>query len=58
MSGCRRYGNSELGVQAVSHVLELELSNSGGYMLASGMLATEGSWVDAATMRLLVKEEG
>lgn len=58
LSACRRYGNSELGVEAVSRVLELEPSNSAGYMLASSMYATEGLWVDAARMRALVKERG
>lgn len=58
LSACRNYGNSKLGAGevAVARVLELEPSNSGGYMLGSGMYAASGSWVDAARMRRLVKE--
>lgn len=58
LSACRRYGNSELGIQAVSQVLPLEPSNSAVYMLASNMFAAEGLWNDSARMRMLVKERG
>ncbi|KAK2978709.1 hypothetical protein RJ640_026927 [Escallonia rubra] len=58
LSACRKYGNSELGAVAASRVLELEPSNSAGYLLASNMYAAGGSWVDAARMRWLVKEKG
>ncbi|GFY94494.1 tetratricopeptide repeat (TPR)-like superfamily protein [Actinidia rufa] len=58
LSACRSCGNSELGVDAVSHILELEPSSSAGYLLASSMYAAGGSWVDAARMRWLVKERG
>lgn len=58
LSACRRYGNSELGIQAVSQVLQLEPSNSAVYMLASNMFAAEGLWNDSARMRMLVKERG
>nr|XP_017245179.1 PREDICTED: pentatricopeptide repeat-containing protein At2g17210 isoform X2 [Daucus carota subsp. sativus] len=58
LSACRRYGNSELGIQAVSQVLKLEPSNSSAYILASNMFAAKGLWNDSARMRLLVKEKG
>ncbi|GMY05289.1 pentatricopeptide repeat-containing protein At2g17210 [Fagus crenata] len=58
LSACRSHGNSKLGVGAVSRVLELEPLNSSGYLLASSMYASGGSWVDAARMRRLVKERG
>ncbi|KAL8092120.1 hypothetical protein AgCh_034421 [Apium graveolens] len=58
LSACRRYGNSELGIQAVSQVLPLEPSNPAVYMLASNMFAAEGLWNDSARMRMLVKERG
>ncbi|KAF8406708.1 hypothetical protein HHK36_008800 [Tetracentron sinense] len=58
LSACRSYGNSELGVGAAHRVLELEPSNSAGYLLASNMYAAGGFWGDAARMRWLVKERG
>ncbi|XP_059434273.1 pentatricopeptide repeat-containing protein At2g17210 [Corylus avellana] len=58
LSACRSHGNSELGAGAASHVLEMEPLNSAGYLLASNMYASGGSWVDAARMRRLVKERG
>ncbi|WCJ40011.1 Pentatricopeptide repeat-containing protein At2g17210 [Euphorbia peplus] len=58
LSACRNYGNSKLGEKAASRVLELEPLNSAGYLLASSMYGADGSWVDAARMRLLAKERG
>ncbi|XP_065869337.1 pentatricopeptide repeat-containing protein At2g17210 [Euphorbia lathyris] len=58
LSACRNYGNCKLGEKAASRVLELEPLNSAGYLLASGMYGADGSWVDAARMRLLGKERG
>ncbi|KAJ4715847.1 putative Pentatricopeptide repeat-containing protein [Melia azedarach] len=58
LSACRSYGNRELGEGAVSRILELEPQNSAGYLLASGMYAADGLWVDAARMRWLAKERG
>ncbi|KAL7211690.1 hypothetical protein ACSBR2_014528 [Camellia fascicularis] len=52
------HGNSELGSGAFSCILELEPSNSAGYLLASSMYLAGGLWVDAARMRWLVKERG
>ncbi|XP_059648083.1 pentatricopeptide repeat-containing protein At2g17210 [Cornus florida] len=57
LSACRSHGNSELGAGAVSRVLELEPSNSAGYLLASSMYAAAGLWNDASRMRWLVKEK-
>ncbi|XP_052180844.1 pentatricopeptide repeat-containing protein At2g17210 [Diospyros lotus] len=56
LSACRSQGNNQLGADALSHILELEPSNSAGYLLASSMYAANGSWVDAARMRWLAKE--
>ncbi|KAE8008888.1 hypothetical protein FH972_005359 [Carpinus fangiana] len=58
LSACRSHGNNELGTGAAFHVLEMEPLNSAGYLLASNMYASGGSWVDAARMRRLVKERG
>uniref|UniRef100_A0A7N2N073 Pentatricopeptide repeat-containing protein n=1 Tax=Quercus lobata TaxID=97700 RepID=A0A7N2N073_QUELO len=58
LSACKSHGNSKLGTGAISRVLELEPLNSSGYLLASSMYASGGSFVDAARMRRLVKERG
>ncbi|GAB2219269.1 hypothetical protein Droror1_Dr00006902 [Drosera rotundifolia] len=58
LSSCSRSGDSDIGAEAVSRVLELEPSNSAGYMLASNMHGVGGTWADAAKMRLLVKQRG
>ncbi|OMO86885.1 hypothetical protein COLO4_20878 [Corchorus olitorius] len=58
LSACRSHGNGELGIGALSHVLELEPMNSAGYLLGSSMYAAEGLWNDATRMRRLVKERG
>lgn len=58
LSACRSYGNRELGVGAVSRVIELEPLKSAGYLMGSSVYAEAGLWVDAAKMRRLVKERG
>lgn len=58
LSACRSYGNSVIGAEAASHILELEPKISAGYLLASSIYAAGGLWVDAASMRRLVKERG
>ncbi|KAK3195556.1 hypothetical protein Dsin_026866 [Dipteronia sinensis] len=60
LSGCRihHHGNRELGWKAARQILELEPLNSAGYLLASTMYGADGSWVEAAKMRLLAKRRG
>jgi pentatricopeptide repeat protein len=58
LSACRSYGLTELGKEAISRVLELEPSNSAGYLVASSMYAADGLWDDAARIRVLAKEKG
>ncbi|XP_072993481.1 pentatricopeptide repeat-containing protein At2g17210 [Typha latifolia] len=58
LSACRSHGNYELGQGAASRVLELEPSNSAGYLLALSLYAKGGLVEDSANMRLLMKEKG
>ncbi|KAL0382879.1 UNVERIFIED_CONTAM: Pentatricopeptide repeat-containing protein [Sesamum calycinum] len=58
LSACRNYENGKLTAGALSQILELEPSNSAGYLIASNMYATGGSWMDASRMRCLMKERG
>ncbi|KAL0451902.1 UNVERIFIED_CONTAM: Pentatricopeptide repeat-containing protein [Sesamum latifolium] len=51
LSASRNYENGKLTAGALSQILELEPSNSAGYLLASNMYATGGSWMDASRMR-------
>ncbi|KAK1560009.1 hypothetical protein Q3G72_021123 [Acer saccharum] len=59
LSGCRiHHGNRELGWKATRRILELEPLNSAGYLLASTMYGADGSWIEAAKMRLVAKRRG
>lgn len=58
LSACRTYDNRKLGEGAFSQILEMEPSNSGGYLLASSTFAAGGSWTDASGIRCLMKERG
>ncbi|KAL5856259.1 hypothetical protein ACOSQ4_006061 [Xanthoceras sorbifolium] len=59
LSACSRtHGNRDVGSKAASRILELEPLNSAGYLLASTMYRADGSWVEAAKMRLLAKRRG
>ncbi|KAL0403784.1 UNVERIFIED_CONTAM: Pentatricopeptide repeat-containing protein [Sesamum radiatum] len=58
LSASRNYENGKLTAGALSQILELEPSNSAGYLLASNMYAIGGSWMDASRMRCLMKERG
>ncbi|KAL7145464.1 hypothetical protein ABFS83_07G086000 [Erythranthe nasuta] len=58
LSACRNYEDREVSVGAVSRVLEMEPSSSAGYLLASNVYASMGSWNDASGMRCLMKERG
>lgn len=58
LSASKSYQNSEIGANAISRAIELDPSNSASYIVASGLYALGGSWVNAANMRQLVRERG
>uniref|UniRef100_A0A7N0UQ41 Uncharacterized protein n=1 Tax=Kalanchoe fedtschenkoi TaxID=63787 RepID=A0A7N0UQ41_KALFE len=58
LSACRSYGNYKLIPKIVSHLLELDPSNSAGYLLASSIHAANGTWEDAARLRSLANRGG
>ncbi|PIN15984.1 hypothetical protein CDL12_11365 [Handroanthus impetiginosus] len=58
LSACRNYESGKFIASALSQILELEPSSSAGYLLASNMYASGGSWLDASRMRYLMKERG
>ncbi|KAL9244803.1 hypothetical protein vseg_018529 [Gypsophila vaccaria] len=58
LSSCIRYRKAEIGEGAASKILELDPNGQSGYLLASNLHASTGSWINAAKVRRLVKERG
>ncbi|KAL9671131.1 hypothetical protein QQ045_008697 [Rhodiola kirilowii] len=58
LSACRSHGNFKLIPKVVSQLLELDPSDSAGYLLASSIHAANGTWEDAARLRSLAKKRG
>ncbi|CAI9113079.1 OLC1v1013615C1 [Oldenlandia corymbosa var. corymbosa] len=58
LSACRHSGDSEVGEGVLPHLLQLEPSVSAGYLLASNMYASGGSWSNAANLRSMMNENG
>ncbi|KAM1483272.1 hypothetical protein ACFXTO_035481 [Malus domestica] len=56
LSACISYRNNEVGLEVASRVPKLEPENSAGYLLALSIYAVNRLWIDAASMRRLVKE--
>ncbi|KAJ6793351.1 pentatricopeptide repeat-containing protein [Iris pallida] len=56
LSACRSHGDVELGQVAASRVLELEPTNSAGYLLASSMYAKGGLREEMASVRRSMRE--
>ncbi|KAJ4868232.1 Pentatricopeptide repeat-containing protein [Raphanus sativus] len=58
LSGCRVYGNMELGIVAAEKLFELIPEHDGTYMLLSNMYAATGKWEEAARVRKLMRDRG
>ncbi|KAI3922935.1 hypothetical protein MKW98_007066 [Papaver atlanticum] len=56
LSGCRTHGNRELGQWASKQLLQLVPENDAAYTLLSKIYSDEGSWDDAAKVRLVMNE--
>ncbi|KAI3902099.1 hypothetical protein MKW92_005564 [Papaver armeniacum] len=56
LSGCRTHGKRELGEWASKQLLELVPENDSTYTLLSKIYSDEGSWEDAAKVRLAMNE--
>ncbi|XP_026404431.1 pentatricopeptide repeat-containing protein At2g13600-like [Papaver somniferum] len=56
LSGCRTHGKRELGEWASKQLLELVPENDAAYTLLSKIYSDEGSWEDAAKVRLAMNE--
>ncbi|XP_078161463.1 pentatricopeptide repeat-containing protein At2g17210-like [Carex rostrata] len=58
LSACRSYEDCEVGPEAVTRVIQLEPSNSAGYLMASNMYAKHGLVDETAKLRSLIREKG
>ena len=51
LSGCRTYGDEELGSRAFENLPELAEAKPGAYVLLAKSYASGGRWVDAMNTR-------
>ncbi|XP_022138912.1 pentatricopeptide repeat-containing protein At3g09040, mitochondrial-like [Momordica charantia] len=58
LSGCRIYGNRELGQWAAEKLLSLAPQNDAAYVLLSKVYSEGNSWEDAATIRNGMTDRG
>ncbi|KFK44541.1 hypothetical protein AALP_AA1G270100 [Arabis alpina] len=58
LSGCRVYGNMELGIIAAEKLFDLIPEHDGTYMLLSNMYSATGQWDEAARVRTLMRHRG
>eukprot|EP01018_Ginkgo_biloba_P009720 Gb_34410 [translate_table: standard] len=56
LSACRIHNNIELGEHVAGHLLELDLENSGHYVLLSNIYAESGRWDDKEKVRRIMKD--
>ncbi|XP_026664424.2 pentatricopeptide repeat-containing protein At4g38010 [Phoenix dactylifera] len=58
LSSCKAHGNVELSQQILGHLLELDPSDSGVFVLLSNIYATSDRWGDVTRVRKLMREKG
>ncbi|KAL1531622.1 DNA helicase [Salvia divinorum] len=58
LSGCRTYGDEELGSRASERLAELAEAKPGAYVLLSNSYASGGRWVDAMNTRDVMSRKG
>ncbi|KAK4406077.1 Pentatricopeptide repeat-containing protein [Sesamum angolense] len=58
LSACQVHGNKEIAVRAARKLIELCPNDPAIYVLLANVLATEGSWNDAASVRKLMCDKG
>jgi pentatricopeptide repeat protein len=58
LSACKIHGNNELAEFAAKHLLELNLPDSGSYMLMAKIYADAGKSDDSAQVRKLMRDKG
>ncbi|KAI3450342.1 hypothetical protein Pfo_007007 [Paulownia fortunei] len=58
LSACQVHGNKEIAVRSARKLVELCPNDPAIYVLLANVLATEGSWNDAARVRKLMCDKG
>ncbi|KAL8531161.1 hypothetical protein ACS0TY_007970 [Phlomoides rotata] len=58
LSACQVYGNKEIAVRCGRRLMELCPDDPALYVLLANVLATDGSWDDAAVVRNLMRVKG
>ncbi|KAG6474931.1 pentatricopeptide repeat-containing protein At3g24000, mitochondrial-like isoform X1 [Zingiber officinale] len=58
LAACKLHGNKELAEYATKHLFELDLKDSGSYVLLAKIYADAGNSDDSARVRKLMKEKG
>ncbi|KAL8548901.1 hypothetical protein ACS0TY_007965 [Phlomoides rotata] len=58
LSACQVYGNKEIAVRCGRRLMELCPDDPALYVLLANVLATDGSWDDAAVVRKLMRVKG
>ncbi|KAK6118611.1 hypothetical protein DH2020_047653 [Rehmannia glutinosa] len=58
LSACQVHGNKEIAVRSARKLVELCPNDPAVYVLLANVLATEGSWNDAARVRKLMCDKG
>ncbi|KAL4201274.1 hypothetical protein AMTRI_Chr02g215200 [Amborella trichopoda] len=58
LSACRDQGNVEIGELVSEKLFELNPEQSGYHMLLSNIYAANGRWLEAASVRMKLKERG
>ncbi|RWW83800.1 hypothetical protein BHE74_00007675 [Ensete ventricosum] len=56
LSACKAHGNVELSQEFLSHLLDLEPSDSGVYVLLSNIFAADCRWADVTRVRRLMRQ--
>ncbi|KAK6927418.1 Pentatricopeptide repeat [Dillenia turbinata] len=57
LSSCRTYGNLEIAVVAMEHLLELEPDDTGNLVLLSNLYADLGKWNGVSRMRKFIRSK-
>ncbi|KAK2989756.1 hypothetical protein RJ640_030249 [Escallonia rubra] len=58
LASCRVHKNVEIGEKSLKHLVKLEPTHSGDYILLSNIYASVGRWEDALRVRSEMKERG
>ncbi|XP_057950690.1 pentatricopeptide repeat-containing protein At1g08070, chloroplastic-like [Malania oleifera] len=58
LGSCRVYKNVEIGEESLKHLVKLEPTHSGDYVLMSNIYASVGRWEDALKVRSQMKTKG